>query len=94
MLDELQAEFGGRGFQVVGIALDTPAAVQSFTERLGIDYPVLVDGATGDDLARAYGNSRGVLPYSVLVGRDGTIERTLMGALHREDLVPLLKSHL
>lgn len=86
MLDELQARFGDRGFQVVGIAVDTPGAVQSFVEKIGVDYPILIDGATGDVLMRRYGNAQGVLPYSVLVGRDGTIRHAMLGVLEERPL--------
>lgn len=94
MLDEMHDEYGEQGFTVVGVALDNPGAVQSFVEELDIGYPILIDNATGDDLARRYGNGQGVLPYSVLIGRDGTIEATLMGILHRDDLLPLVKEQL
>lgn len=94
MLDALQAEFSDRGLQIVGVALDSPGAVQAFSEKLGIDYPLLIDDEGGDDLARRYGNTQGVLPYSVLIGRDGNIEAFLYGALEREALVDRLHRHL
>lgn len=94
MLDELHDEYGEQGFSVVGVALDNPGAVQSFVREIGVDYPILIGNAAGDDIARRYGNTQGVLPYSVLIGRDGTIEETLLGALHRDDLLPLLTEHL
>lgn len=86
MLDELQAKHGDRGLQVVGVALDTPAAAREFADRVGVDYPILVDAAAGDALMRRYGNGQGVLPYSVLIGRDGTVRETMYGALEREPL--------
>lgn len=94
MLDELQDEYGERGFQVVGVALDNPGDVQAFTEKLGIDYPILVDNAAGDDLARRYGNTQGVLPYSVLIDRDGTIREYLYGALEKEPMERRLEALL
>lgn len=94
MLDELHSEYGQQGFTVVGVALDNPGAVQSFVEELGIDYPILIDNATGDDLARRYGNSQGVLPYSVLIDRDGTIHEHLYGALEKEPMKRRLDSLL
>lgn len=86
MLNRMQAEYGERGFQVVGIALDSPASVQSFAEKLGIDYPILIDNAAGDDLMRRYGNTHGVLPYSVLILRDGSIREFLYGELKKDTL--------
>ncbi len=94
MLDELQDEYGERGFQVVGVALDNPGDVQAFTEKLGIGYPILVDNAAGDDLARRYGNTQGVLPYSVLIDRDGTIREYLYGVLEKESMERRLEALL
>lgn len=94
MLDELQAHYGNRGLQVIGVALDRPGAVQQFVERLGIDYPILVDDASGIDIARRYGNRRGVLPFSVLIRRDGVVDRVLYGKLEREELEPAVSALL
>lgn len=94
MLDELHDEYGERGFKVVGVALDTPGDVQAFVERLGIGYPILIDNTSGDDLARRYGNSQGVLPYSVLIDRDGTIREYLYGALEKAPLERRLETLL
>lgn len=94
MLDALQEKLGGRGLKIVGIALDTPGAVQAFTESLGIDYTILLDGATGDSLARRFGNTQGVLPYSVLVGRDGRIIDMIYGELERAPLEKRLNALL
>lgn len=86
MLDALQRDYGGRGLQVVGVALDRPGPVQQFVEQLGIDYPILVDDDSAIDIARRYGNDHGVLPFSVLIRRDGTVDRVLFGKVERETL--------
>lgn len=86
MLDSLQRRYDGQGLQVVGVALDRPAAVRGFVKNLGIGYPILVDDATGVDIARRYGNERGVLPFTVLIRRDGTVSRIFYGKLERKTL--------
>ncbi|HVF35785.1 MAG TPA: TlpA disulfide reductase family protein [Candidatus Saccharimonadia bacterium] len=58
---------------IVGIALDTAESVAPFVSRLGIAYPILVEKPSGSDSSVRYGNSRGVLPYSVLIGADGIV---------------------
>ena len=72
-LDRYAAEQGDNGVQVVGIALDDPAAVADFLERIPVRYPILIDDPALGDLSRVLGNDRNVLPYSVLVDRDGRI---------------------
>ena len=41
-----------------------------------------------------YGNRAGMLPYTVLVDRDGIIRWTHLGELDRQDLLARLKSLL
>ena len=67
MLNEIQAELGPAGLSIVGIALDDVARAREYAAQLGIDYTILV--GAGDVMATglAYGNTSGVLPYTVLV---------------------------
>ena len=58
---------------IVGIALDEPEVVRRFVHELGVSYPVLLDTPGTNDASVALGNRRGVLPYTVLLGPDGTI---------------------
>lgn len=94
MLTRLQHSYAGRGVQVVGIALDDPDKAREFASELAINYPILV-GFTDTVLAgRRYGNRSGMLPYSVLVGADGIIRWTWLGALDPEELEAQIKALL
>ncbi len=79
----LQNQFGSRGLQFVGIALDEREAVVSFLGELGeeINYPQLMGDDDGIDLAKSYGNAFGILPYTVFIGRDGRIAHVQYGEL-------------
>ena len=70
---------GTTGVQVVGLALDTPEAIQDFLTRVPVDYPILVDTPGPADASVWLGNRKGVLPYSVLVGADGKIVKQKVG---------------
>lgn len=70
---------GGRSVQVVGIALDEPAAVRAFLQAHAIGYPSLVDTPGPADAGVRLGNPAGVLPYSVLVAPDGRLLKTRIG---------------
>ena len=81
-MPELQAfsrEQGANGIQVVGIALDDPAAVKVFLARIAVTYPILVDTPGARDAGVRLGNAAGVLPYSVLVSRDGVLLKQRIG---------------
>ncbi|GAA0719067.1 TlpA disulfide reductase family protein [Dokdonella soli] len=74
MLDRAQQQLTARGVQVIGIASDNHDATRAFLDRHPVRYPILInDPDHGPDVSMAYGNTRSVLPYSVLIGRDGHI---------------------
>lgn len=81
MLARLHRELGDSGLEVVGIALDDVAQARQFAAELGIDYPILVGSTDVMTVAQLYGNRSGVLPYSVLVDRSGTVRWTYLGEL-------------
>jgi peroxiredoxin len=86
MLQQVQERFDGQGLQVVGIALDDVARAREFAEKLGISYTILVGSADVMATGVIYGNQAGMLPYSVLVDRDGVISWTWLGELDPDEL--------
>jgi len=86
MLADLHQELQPKGFQVVGIALDDVAQAREFAAELGIDYPILVGSTDVMTVTQLYGNRSGVLPYSVLLDRDGIIRWTYLGELKEDAL--------
>jgi len=78
-LQRFAAQQGANGVQVVGIALDDPAAVQAFLQRVPVSYPILLDAPGPSDAGVRLGNPRGVLPYSVLVSDDGRLLKQRIG---------------
>ncbi len=94
MLVDLQAEYGPEGLQVVGIALDDVQSVRDFVKKYGISYPILVGEADVMATSAAYGNVEGVLPYSVLVDKDGIIRWQYTGEIQRDDVSKLLRELL
>lgn len=78
-LDRYAAAQGANGVQVVGIALDDPAAVQDFLMRVPVAYPILLDIAGPRDSGVQYGNPQGVLPYTVLLDSRGVLVKQKIG---------------
>ncbi|GHD72171.1 hypothetical protein GCM10007164_19480 [Luteimonas padinae] len=78
-LDRYAAEQGYNGVQVVGIALDDPAAVADFLGRIPVRYPILIDAPGPRDAGVQLGNPRGVLPYTALVSADGRLLKQRIG---------------
>lgn len=88
--DAAQAPDGPR---VIGIALDAPERVRTFLSRTPVGYPILLDVPDDDDASVVLGNTRGVLPYTVLVGADGRILATHVGEFSRASLERWLARH-
>lgn len=86
MLSKLQQQYAADGFQVVGIALDDPDRAAAFAAGMNLAYPVLLGEADTVVTGRRYGNASGMLPYSVLVDREGTISWVRLGALDERSL--------
>jgi peroxiredoxin len=86
MLSDIQETMGQQGLQVVGIALDDVQRARDFAAEIGVEYPILVGSTDVMVVARNYGNLSGMLPYSVLIGRDGVVRWTHLGELVESEL--------
>ena len=91
-----QRTYAGRGLQIIGVGLDEKRKVRNFVRTFGIDYPVLLaDPGRGRDLLGPWGDPRRILPFSVVIDRDGHIQFTRIGILDEESfadyVLPLLE---
>ena len=77
---------GGGKVAFVGLGIDGPANIAAFAERLKPSYPLVVAAATGTDLARAFGNSSGALPFTVVLGPDGQVVASHLGRVDEATL--------
>ncbi len=80
-LEQLQADHDSKGLQIVGIGIDSPTNIREFAEKHKITYPLLVGGLQGTEVSRSFGNDAGGLPFTVLIGADGSVKQTYMGRL-------------
>ena len=85
LLRSLRREHARDDLEIIGIAIDTPAATQQYTQSQGIDYPVLVGEEGGLAAATALGMDL-VLPFSVFADRQGRIVTLKIGELHRDEV--------
>jgi thiol-disulfide isomerase/thioredoxin len=85
-LDKLARDNAAKDIKVIGIGIDSPANIAEFTAKFKISYPIYVAGLSGTELARAFGNAGGGLPYTVLIGADGQVRKTYLGRLKFDEL--------
>ena len=90
-----QTQYAAQGLQIVGIGLDDEKKLRNVQRSLGINYPVLVDISSGPTVMEGLGNRDGVVPYSVLISREGKVLYTHMGLLDKviltDEVIPRLK---
>jgi thiol-disulfide isomerase/thioredoxin len=94
LLDRTRGELAGRGLEVVGIAIDDTVAVSNFLRESPVRYPILIGGEDEPSPSLLFGDTRSVLPYSVLIGRDGKILAQRAGSFTDAGLARWLKPHL
>lgn len=92
----LQEKYGPQGLQFIGVALDERGAVVDFLAGLGaeINYPQLMGDDDGIDIAKAYGNGFGILPYTVFIDRDGLVSHVQYGELTEKKAEDLIRGLL
>ncbi|PSQ71956.1 MAG: TlpA family protein disulfide reductase [Bacteroidetes bacterium QH_2_64_26] len=92
-LNALQAELGGDGLRVIGIALDRQGRekVEPFAEKLSIEYPIVIDaeGTAESEFGPIPG-----LPTTIVVGPDGQITKRVVGIFPVDEMTPTLKEML
>jgi thiol-disulfide isomerase/thioredoxin len=87
----MQARYGDRGLQFVGVAVDQQEKVAAFADRIAFNYPVLVGALDAVELLRALGNQHGSLPFTVIFDRSGAIVAAELGALDEPKLMRLVE---
>lgn len=83
-LVKIQARYGSRGVQLVGVAVDEMAPVKSFLQQFRVNYPILVGGFAATPLFEGSDNPRGGLPYTVVIDRSGRIAQTYLGPIEAD----------
>ena len=80
---ELQKRYADRGLVVIGIALDTDAAlVARFARELGVTYTLLLSES---EVVKRWGGLQG-LPTTCLVDRDGVVRKKIVGFEYPEEI--------
>ncbi len=82
----LRTQYRPKGVEFVGVAIDNPANVTQFLQRLPVNYPVLIGEGAAHTLARQLGNASGALPYTIVFDRDGRVALRHLGRLPRATL--------
>lgn len=90
----LQSKHAANGVQFVGIAFDNHQAVTEFSQKIPVNYPLLIGGGDARDLMKALGNGPAALPFTVILDRDGKPVQSRLGRYDEPDLDAKLQAIL
>lgn len=90
----MQSRLGPQGLQFFGIAIDDADKVKRFVVEQGINYPVVIGQIDALELSRSAGNTRGGLPYTLVLDRSGRVVSQHYGGLNEETLIPIVSKLL
>lgn len=86
---EFQKKYGSQGLVILGIAIDDPAAVQKFAEKLGVNYTLLLGTRAVFD---AYSNVGMLgLPTTFYIGPQGKVLIQSSGIVSRSEIESEIK---
>ena len=73
-LIEYQLHYAERGLQVIGVGIDEVSKLRNYGRTVGINYPILqTDPGPLRPLFKQWGNPHGLVPFTVIVDRDGHV---------------------
>jgi thiol-disulfide isomerase/thioredoxin len=91
LINDFYRQNKSSGWNVLALAIDKPAPVQAFLQKMPLDFPVGMAGLSGAELGRELGNLAGSLPFSVALGANGEISQRKIGRLSSADLETWLR---
>ncbi|HSI95003.1 MAG TPA: TlpA disulfide reductase family protein [Methylophilaceae bacterium] len=94
-LSQIHSKYLNRGVMVLGIATDDSGKINEYAKNKPISYPLLAGEIDAMNLSGVLGNNKGVVPYTVIINRNGQIVRTYFGRINSaaidKDVSELLK---
>jgi thiol-disulfide isomerase/thioredoxin len=78
-IDRFHREFGPRGWQVLGLAIDQAEPVREFLTKLPVGFTIALGGFEGSEVASRLGNSQGALPFTVMFDGNGQVRWRHLG---------------
>ena len=91
---KVQNTYKDKKFTIVGLALEDKRSAAKFADEIKINYPIAFGLEPTHEIAGAYGDPDGALPYSVLISPDQKILEIYSGFLSEEKLTKAIEKHL
>lgn len=82
LLQQIQAEHGDEGFQVVGVAVDFRDDVLTYAKEMGIEYPLLIGEEDGLEAVTQFGRGSLGFPFTVFTDNQQRLVLFHLGEIH------------
>lgn len=86
LFETMYRQLQPNGFVVIGIALDSPDKTQPMLDSMDITYPILYAEESGNAIMETVGNPQGLLPYSLLLDKNGKLLEQVLGQIHQHQI--------
>jgi thiol-disulfide isomerase/thioredoxin len=86
----LQKKHQADDLQIIGVAIDNPAAVRIYRQSVRMNYTILIGENDAMPLVAQYGNRMGSLPFTVIIDRSGSIAVRKLGVFNQTELESLI----
>lgn len=86
-----QEQYKTRGLQIIGVGMDEEKKLRNVQRTLEINYPILVaDPKKNGVLMESWGNNNGIVPYSVVIDRNGRVAYTHHGQMDHDTFIEII----
>lgn len=81
-LSKLQANIKSPNIQIIGIGIDSKDNIAKFASTFEISFPLYIGNMSAIELSKNLGNTKGGLPFTVLLGKNGEVKKIYLGLLN------------
>jgi len=90
LFENFYQQANSQGFTIIGVAIDSPEKAIPMLNSMGITYPILYAERTGMEIMERSGNAHGLLPYSLLLNKNGDVIEQVIGEVHEPQIIQWL----
>jgi thiol-disulfide isomerase/thioredoxin len=89
-ISKMATELAPKKIRFVGIGIDSGTNIRQFLAKSPVSYPISVVGLSGSDLARSFGNDKGMMPFTIVLNKRGEALARITGAIEPDELKAIL----
>lgn len=85
-LDKIHKKFRSKGVIVVGVSIDDLETLRQFNPSTKVKYHILSGGMEAMNTSLLLGNDKAIVPYTLVINKEGKIAATYAGLINATEL--------